>query len=138
MTAPMIDDVEHYLRHKAANKAVEDADRFGWTEVRQGVFLDTAERMSSLGDEAQKAPYWMTTQDGTPPQPIAGPRDERLRAMMDVDRELTFAAHQIEEHDAQERMEMSRLGTARRGVVSMGFELADVEEMSARRRGRAM
>ena len=121
--------VERTLRADAADKAVATADKHGWTELRPGVYLDSAERMTSLGHDAKDAPYWMTTSDSEPPTPIWGSNDERLRGMVDVDRELTQAVLAI---DAMDRK-------ARETVREPARELASVDEaMEKRSRGRAM
>lgn len=121
--------VERTLRADAADKAVATADTYGWTELRSGVYLDSAEHMTSLGHDAKDAPYWMTTSDSEPPTPIWGSHDERLRGMVDVDRELNQAALAIDAIDRKARE------TAREPVR----ELAGVEEaMEKRSRGRAM
>jgi hypothetical protein len=124
-----INAVERTLRADAAHKAVATADTYGWTELRSGVYLDSAERMTSLGHDAQDAPYWMTTSDSEPPTPIWGSNDERLRGMVDVDRELTQAALAI---DAKDRK-------ARETTREPARELAGVvEAMEKQSRGRAM
>lgn len=126
MTSLDINEAEKTLRTSAAEKAVKDADRYGWTEVRRDVYLDTADRMKAFGHDVSAAPYWMTTQDGTPPRPIRGADDPQLRAMVDVDRDLAQVAQRIGEMDRQ-------------ASAGRGLELASVDEYLARRsRGRAM
>lgn len=98
-----IDAVERHLRQEAAQKAVKDADTYGWAEVRQGVFLDTADRLKSAGQSAEGAPYFMSTTDGEPPQAISGANDEKLRAMVDVERDLNRAALAMDQRDAMKR-----------------------------------
>ena len=68
-----IDAVERHLREQAASKAVKDADTYGWAEVRQGVFLDTADRLKSAGQSAEGAPYFLSTNDGEHPKPSVAP-----------------------------------------------------------------
>lgn len=103
MNAPDIESIERALRQTTAEKAVADADKYGWTEVRRGVFLDTAERMKASGQEAQGAPYWMSTNDGQPPVAVQGAHDEGLRGMVDVARDLAQAARNLDAQDAQAR-----------------------------------
>ena len=55
-----IDAVERHLREQAATKTVKDADTYGWAEVRQGVFLDTADRLKQAGQEVSGAPYYLS------------------------------------------------------------------------------
>lgn len=98
-----IDAVERHLREQAAAKAVKDAETYGWAEVRQGVFLDTAERLKSAGHKVEGAPYFMSTNDGEAPQAISGAGDERLRSMVDVDRDLAKAARAMDQRDAMKR-----------------------------------
>lgn len=118
-----IDYVERYLRTQAADKAVADADKFGWTEVRRGVFLDTAERMKATGQDAEGAPYWMSTNDGEPPVAIQGAQDSRLRAMVDVDRDLDAAALKIDARDAASKVA--------RAKPAQDSDLADPAEVEA-------
>lgn len=98
-----IDAVERHLRQEAANKAVKDADTYGWAEVRSGVFLDTADRLKQAGQEVSGAPYFLSTSDGQPPQAISGANDERLRGMVDVERDLNKAALAMDQRDARLR-----------------------------------
>jgi len=121
-----LNEVERTLRRTAAEKAVKDADRYGWTEVRRDVYLDTADRLKSFGHDVSAAPYWLTTQDGTPPRPIQGADDPKLRAMVDVDRDLAKVAQRINEVERQ-------------AVASRGLDLASADEYLARKgRGRAL
>ena len=98
-----IDAVERHLREQAATKAVKDADTYGWAEVRSGVFLDTADRLKQAGQEVSCAPYFLSTSDGQPPQAISGANDERLRGMVDVERDLNKAALAMDQRDAMKR-----------------------------------
>jgi hypothetical protein len=98
-----IDAVERHLREQAATKAVKDADTYGWAEVRQGVFLDTSDRLKAAGQTAEGAPYFLSTNDGEPPQAISGARDEKLRAMVDVERDLNKAALAMDLRDERVR-----------------------------------
>lgn len=126
MNSMDLHEVERTLRKTAAEKAVAQADRYGWTEVRRDVYLDTADRLKAFGHDVSAAPYWMTTQDGSPPRPIRGADDPTLRAMVDVDRDLTRAAKRIDELDRQ-------------AAAGRGLDLASADDYLARKsRGRAM
>ncbi|WP_140722600.1 hypothetical protein [Pseudomonas sp. Hp2] len=126
MNSMDINEVERTLRRTAAEKAVAQADKYGWTEVRRDVYLDTADRLKAFGHDVSAAPYWMTTQDGTPPRPIRGADDPTLRAMVDVDRDLTRAAKRIDEMDRQ-------------AAAGRGLDLASADDYLAwKSRGRAL
>lgn len=101
MNSMDLHEVERTLRKMAAEKAVAQADRYGWTEVRRDVYLDTADRLKAFGHDVSAAPYWMTTQDGSPPRPIRGADDPTLRAMVDVDRDLSKVAKRMGEMERQ-------------------------------------
>lgn len=119
-------EVERTLRKTAAEKAVAQADRYGWTEVRRDVYLDTADRLKAFGHDVSAAPYWMTTQDGSPPRPIRGADDPTLRAMVDVDRDLSKVAKRVNEMERQ-------------AAAGKGLDLASADEYLARKgRGRGM
>jgi len=119
-------EVERTLRKMAAEKAVSQADKYGWTEVRRDVYLDTADRLKAFGHDVSAAPYWMTTQDGSAPRPIQGADDPKLRAMVDVDRDLAKVAKRLNEMERQT-------------AAGKGLDLAGADEYLARKsRGRTM
>jgi len=121
-----LNEVERTLRKTAAEKAVSQADKYGWTEVRRDVYLDTADRLKAFGHDVSAAPYWMTTQDGSAPRPIQGADDPRLRAMVDVDRDLAKVAKRLNEMERQ-------------AAAGKGLDLASADEYLARKsRGRTM
>lgn len=131
--------IEQSLRLAAANKAIADADREGYSEISSGVYLNSKESIT-LDQEAwiqegdpfhdySRAPYWITTNDGQDPTPIYAA--DELVDIVDVDKEL-------EEIMASADRRAS-LGAVAQDARPQDSNLASPEEALARRsRGRAM
>lgn len=150
-----LDTIERYLRETTAEKAVSDANKYGWTEVQSGAYLSTSAALKidqTDWDEADankamdfsKAPYWITTDDGQTPKAIMGATDETLRSMVDVDAAMNEAAVKLDTRDtlaktaqAARPAQEERKVREERPVAELA--LASVEEVMAHRsRGMRM
>lgn len=99
------------LTKHAAQQACERADQDGWTELSDGVYLNSSESIQEEqaqwndGDNAKhvdfsKAPYWLTTDDGQEPVAISGADDADLLEAVSVDERVASYAQERAEASA--------------------------------------
>lgn len=155
--------IEQSLRLAAANQAMVDAERDGYTRLRSGLYLNSQESITAEQDawiqegdpvyDFSQASYWLTTDDGQVPTPIYGVDDlvdyvdiddqlEKVLATADRRESLTTIAQDArpqvslalpEEAMARHRLEMAATQPRPQS------DLASPDDYLARRnRGRAM